>query len=286
MAPWDIGSDEANSSFAPSGAPWNYNVGIEFRISEKMTDSTRFGYNETVTQKWFYNNESQKMEKDFPDFVLYVKYTNEKDIKEDPMYKMCLKAAAQLGVPLKIFNFEKNLEREQLKIEKYLKIFTGEEKNDTGLTEEKILERIIVDIENNRSGLKFADRSFREAYFTDEMRDRVYERIHKVILKYKDTDAEKHKKILSCFKNVLKDEVLRQISTTGESVSDLKNKTFFLNQMYLCKGKKIEGRHAKKERIANSLISMYKNYEVTLEDTRRVEEVFSSRNGNDAGEER
>ena len=66
----------------------------------------------------------------------------------------------------------------------------------------------------------------------------------------------------------------------------MKNKTFFLNQMYLCKGKKIEGRHAKKERIANSLISMYKNYEVTLEDTRRVEEVFSSRNGNDAGEER
>ena len=286
MAPWDIGSDEANSSFAPSGSPWNYNVGIEFRIPEKMIDSTRFGYNETVTQKWFYNNESHKMEKDFPDFVLYVKYTNEKDIKEDQMYKMCLKAAAQLGVPLKIFNFEKNLEREQLKIENYLRIFTGEEKNDTGLTNEKILEKIIVDIENNRSGLKFADRSFKEIYFTDEMRDKTYERIHRAILRYKDINGGEYKKILLCFKNVLKDEILKQVSTTGESVSDLKNKAFFLNQLYLCKGKKITGRPAKKERIANSLISMYKNYEVTLEDTRRVEEVFSSRKGNDAGEER
>ena len=231
-APWDMGSNSANFSFATLMAKWNYNnVGIEYRTPNKMPDATRCEHNEVATQRWYWNKELNEIEQDKPDFVIYVKTKTDMDMESDRKYKMCVKAAAQLDIPLRIIDVEKNFKREQNRIEKYMRIFAGKEKNKTGMTEEEILERIIVDIENNRVAIGLAEEKLKKRYFTNEMRDEIYLKINEVIDGYKAVDGEKYKKLVFKFQKLMTEERLKGVTSAGMIIERFdKNSNFFIQQ--------------------------------------------------------
>ena len=240
MAPWDIISNDANYSFSTSSVKWNFNKGIQFRIPDKMVDTTRDNHNETVSKKWFWNEDLKKLERDKPNFVLYVKTKSDLNIEEDPQYKMSIKAAAQLKIPLKIIDMQRNIEREQNKIENYLKALTHE--NKTKMTEEEIIRKVIVDLENNRTAMRFADNELKQIYFTDEMREKVYDTICNIILEYRNTNPNKANNLQLCFEKAISDEI-KKAYTNAEKITDsYSEKNFFM----LKKAKLLNTRNIKK----------------------------------------
>lgn len=240
MAPWDIVSNGANYSFSTSSVKWNFNKGIQFRIPEKMIDTTRDNHNEVVSQKWFWNEKNQKLERDKPNFVLYVKTKSDINIEEDSQYKMSVKAAAQLGIPLKIIDMEKNIEREQNKIEGYLKALTKE--NKTKMTDEELVNKVIVDMENNRTAMRFADIELKQKYFTDDMREKTYNTIIDMISNYEKTNPDKAKSLQLCFEKAMSNEI-KKAYTNAEKITDsYYEKNFFMYQ----KARRMDTRNIKK----------------------------------------
>ena len=228
MAPWDIVSNEANYSFSTSSVQWNFNKGIQFRTPEKMIDMTRDNHNEVVSQKWFWNEKSQKLERDKPNFVLYVKTKSDINMEEDPQFKMSIKAAAQLGIPLKIIDMERNIEREQTKIENYIQAIT--QINKTKMTDGEIIKKIIVDFENNRTAMRFADEELKQKYFTDEMREKIYDTIIEIINNYENTNPEKAQNLRASFENAMTEEV-KKAYTNAERITDsYYEKNFFIQE--------------------------------------------------------
>lgn len=234
-APWDIVSNSANYSFSPSSVSWNFNKGIQFRIPDKMLDMTRDNHNETVTQKWFWNETTQQIERDKPNFVLYVKPTSETDVTTDPQYEMSIKAAAQLGIPLKVLDMEKNIAREQEKIVQYLKILEGKVENNTNprMSEEELIQKIIVDLENNGVAMRFADEKLHEKYFTKKMTVNTYLAILAKINSYKDVEPEKYDRLIKCFEKAINDEQGKMYTSTGKITDSVNDRWIFLN----CKAK-------------------------------------------------
>lgn len=228
MAPWDIVSNGANYSFSTSSVKWDFNMGIQFRIPERMIDYTRDNHNEVVSQKWFMNERKQQIERDKPNFVLYVKTKSDINIEEDSQYKMSVKAAAQLGIPLKIIDVEKNIEREQNKIEGYLKALTKE--NKTKMTEEQIIKKIIVDMENNRVAMRFADEELKQKYFTDNMRENTYDAIIDVISNYEKTNPDRAKSLQLAFENAISDEIEKAYTNTEKTTDFYDEKDFLIYQ--------------------------------------------------------
>lgn len=230
-APWDIVSNSANYSFSPSSVPWNFNKGIQFRIPDKMLDMTRDNHNETVTQKWFWNETTQQIERDKPDFVLYVKPTSETDVTTDPQYEMSIKAAAQLGIPLKVLDMEKNIAREQEKIIQYLKILDGKVENNTNpkMSDEELIQKIIVDLENNGVAMRFVDEKLHEKYFTAKMTVNTYLSILAKINSYKDVEPEKYDRLIKCFEKTINNEQEKMYTSTGKITDSVDDRWIFLN---------------------------------------------------------
>lgn len=228
MAPWDIVSNEANYSFSTSSVKWNFNKGIQFRIPEKMIDMTRDNHNEVVSQKWFWNEKHQKLERDKPNFVLYVKTKSDINVEEDPQFKMSVKAAAQLKIPLKIIDMERNIEREQTKIENYIYALT--QKNKTGMNDEEIIKKIVVDFENNRTAMRFADEELKQKYFTDEMREKVYDTIIELINNYENTNPEKAKTLKTSFEKAMTEEAKKSYTNAEKITDSYYEKNFFIQE--------------------------------------------------------
>ena len=200
-----------------------------------MLDMTRDNHNETVTQKWFWNETTQQIERDKPNFVLYVKPTSETDVTTDPQYEMSIKAAAQLGIPLKVLDMEKNIAREQEKIVQYLKILEGKVENNTNprMSEEELIQKIIVDLENNGVAMRFADEKLHEKYFTMKMTVNTYLSILAKINSYKDVEPEKYDRLIKCFEKAINDEQGKMYTSTGKITDSVNDRWIFLN----CKAK-------------------------------------------------
>ena len=228
MAPWDIASNRANYSFSTSSANWDYIKGVQFRTPENMIDATRDNHNEVVTQKWFWNEQEQKLERDKPDFVIYMKTSLNPE--EDPQYKMSIKAAAQLGIPMKIIDFEKNIQREQQRVIKYLQVLEGKIPNDTKMTDEQLIRRIILDTENNRVAMRFADEEYQSKYFTSETRDSIYDAISQRIVEEKDKNPEKYKVLKRCFDETMLLEEQKEHTNTGYATDSEREHGFYVRQ--------------------------------------------------------
>lgn len=228
MAPWDIASNRANYSFSTSSANWDYKKGVQFRTPENMIDATRDNHNEVVTQKWFWNEQEQKLERDKPDFVIYMKTSLNPE--EDPQYKMSIKAAAQLGIPMKIIDFEKNIQREQQRVIKYLQVLEGKIPNDTKMTDEQLIRRIILDTENNRVAMRFADEEYQSKYFTSETRDSIYDAISQRIVEEKDKNPEKYKVLKRCFDETMLLEEQKEHTSTGYATDSEREHGFYVRQ--------------------------------------------------------
>lgn len=228
MAPWDIASNRANYSFSTSSANWDYKKGVQFRTPENMIDATRDNHNEVVTQKWFWNEQEQRLERDKPDFVIYMKTSLNPE--EDPQYKMSIKAAAQLGIPMKIIDFEKNIQREQQRVIKYLQVLEGKIPNDTKMTDEQLIRRIILDTENNRVAMRFADEEYQSKYFTSETRDSIYDAISQRIVEEKDKNPEKYKVLKRCFDETMLLEEQKEHTSTGYATDSESEHGFYVRQ--------------------------------------------------------
>lgn len=228
MAPWDIASNRANYSFSTSSTNWNYKKGVQFRTPENMIDATRDNHNEVVTQKWFWNEQEQKLERDKPDFVIYMKTSLNPE--EDPQYKMSIKAAAQLGIPMKIIDFEKNIQREQQRVIKYLQVLEGKIPNDTKMTDEQLIRRIILDTENNRVAMRFANEEYQSKYFTSETRDSIYDAISQRIVEEKDKNPEKYKVLKRCFDETMLLEEQKEHTSTGYATDSEREHGFYVRQ--------------------------------------------------------
>ena len=228
MAPWDIASNRANYSFSTSSANWDYKKGVQFRTPENMIDATRDNHNEVVTQKWFWNEQEQRLERDKPDFVIYMKTSLNPE--EDPQYKMSIKAAAQLGIPMKIIDFEKNIQREQQRVIKYLQVLEGKIPNDTKMTDEQLIRRIILDTENNRVAMRFADEEYQSKYFTSETRDYIYDAISQRIVEEKDKNPEKYKVLKRCFDETMLLEEQKEHTNTGYATDSEREHGFYVRQ--------------------------------------------------------
>ena len=228
MAPWDIASNRANYSFSTSSANWDYKKGVQFRTPENMIDATRDNHNEVVTQKWFWNEQEQRLERDKPDFVIYMKTSLNPE--EDPQYKMSIKAAAQLGMPMKIIDFEKNIQREQQRVIKYLQVLEGKIPNDTKMTDEQLIRRIILDTENNRVAMRFADEEYQSKYFASETRDSIYDAISQRIVEEKDKNPEKYKVLKRCFDETMLLEEQKEHTNTGYATDSEREHGFYVRQ--------------------------------------------------------
>ena len=228
MAPWDIASNRANYSFSTSSANWDYKKGVQFRTPENMIDATRDNHNEVVTQKWFWNEQEQRLERDKPDFVIYMKTSLNPE--EDPQYKMSIKAAAQLGIPMKIIDFEKNIQREQQRVIKYLQVLEGKIPNDTKMTDEQLIRRKILDTENNRVAMRFADEEYQSKYFTSETRDSIYDAISQRIVEEKDKNPEKYKVLKRCFDETMLLEEQKEHTNTGYATDSEREHGFYVRQ--------------------------------------------------------
>lgn len=228
MAPWDIASNRANYSFSTSSANWDYKKGVQFRTPENMIDATRDNHNEVVTQKWFWNEQEQRLERDKPDFVIYMKTSLNPE--EDPQYKMSIKAAAQLGIPMKIIDFEKNIQREQQRVIKYLQVLEGKIPNDTKMTDEQLIRMIILDTENNRVAMRFADEEYQSKYFTSETRDSIYDAISQRIVEEKDKNPEKYKVLKRCFDETMLLEEQKEHTSTGYATDSEREHGFYVRQ--------------------------------------------------------
>ena len=201
---------------------------MQFRTPENMIDATRDNHNEVVTQKWFWNEQEQRLERDKPDFVIYMKTSLNPE--EDPQYKMSIKAAAQLGIPMKIIDFEKNIQREQQRVIKYLQVLEGKIPNDTKMTDEQLIRRIILDTENNRVAMRFADEEYQSKYFTSETRDSIYDAISQRIVEEKDKNPEKYKVLKRCFDETMLLEEQKEHTNTGYATDSEREHGFYVRQ--------------------------------------------------------
>ena len=233
-APWDIVSREANHYFSPSSVSWDFNNGIQFRLPNKVLDATRDNHNETVTQKWYWNKETQTLERDKPNFVLYMKPTSDTDISQDSQYAMSVKAAAQLGIPLKIIDVEKNMAREQEKILNNLSQFCKMlDREDVSIEDaEKQMKKIIVDFENNKVAMRFVDEKVSQNYFTSQVNEHLYSTITSKIKDYEKVDEKGYKQLSQCFEDIMTDEQEKLYTNTGRFTSGITDR----GRLLRCKG--------------------------------------------------
>ena len=209
MAPWDIISNNANLSFSPSSVKWNFENGIEFRTPEKLLNNMRFSHNEIVTLKWSYNEKIKKVQKDKPNFIVYFNdlIKDELDYREKDDWRISKKAATQLEIPIIIINREEILLKEKEKIIKSLKNFTK-------TLEENILEKIIIEFENNRSSMRYVKEELKEKYFTEKDRKKFFEIVEKEIIKIRKINYSKYKIIIKKLLEIIEEEINKYTTNT------------------------------------------------------------------------
>lgn len=185
-APWDIGSNSANTQFATAIT----NVKTKFLNPTMQINYTRHTHNEMVYDRREHKKGiiSKKMQ---PSYIVYIPdYLQNKKPEEikrilsgsnrdavlkefmenDPLWEKTQKAAAEFGVPIVIIDRVHHAEREHAKIEERLKQF--EESQNPSL-----LSGIITEFENNRTGNRDYHNQVCENFFSEKMINTYIQRI-------------------------------------------------------------------------------------------------------------
>lgn len=191
-APWDIGSNGANQKFATA----NMKEHIKFLNPKMQVNCTRHTHNELVfDRRNFKKGEiSQKMQ---PSYIVYIpeylqgKSSQEIDeillnnnsneimqefMEQDELWEKTKKAASQFDVPIVIIDRLHYAQQEKEKIEGNLKAF--EETHDP-----KLLNTIITEFENNRTGYREYHEAICNKFFSDKVMNTYLKRIVQAIEK-------------------------------------------------------------------------------------------------------
>lgn len=254
QAPYDIGSNEANTSFDVV----NERTGLpaKFLKPQQMIDSTRHGHNEFVFERLAYNRKTDKLEKRKPNCIIWIEEGEEKSNNE--RWKMTKKAAAQIGVPIVIINRERFLAKEEQKIAEMLNDFLNlKEDEEKSVPVEKILSKIITKFENNFTGNLFAKTDLKEKYFTPEQRENILNEIDAKIEDLKKEDLNKYYKCIKEMKEIAVSEIKKH-SNAGDTP------WFAWTEIMSKYERKIE-EYENTLKIAN-LHNSYKEKEITLEE--------------------
>lgn len=258
QAPYDIGSDMANTSFdvvnGKTGLP------AKFLAPQQMIDSTRHGHNEFVFERLAYNSKTDKLEKRKPNCIIWIEEGEEKS--NNKRWKMTKKAAAQIGVPIVIINRERFLIKEEQKISEMLNEFLNpKEDGEKVIAIEKNLSKIITKFENNYTGNLFAKTELKEKYFTPEQREILLNEIETKIEDLKKEDLNKYYKCIKEMKEVAVSEISKH-SDAGDVPE------FAWTEIMSKYERKIE-EYENALKIAN-LYKSYKEKEITLEEFNKI----------------
>lgn len=222
LAPWDIASDLANKKFSPGSVKYDYMTGIQFRIPQELINSTRHNHNEAVKRKWYFDKNRQMVYKERPIAVMYVqpKLEQTDEERENTIgWKTAKKAAKQLGnVKIRIVNLEKILIEQQREMEELKNIFLGKAENTLDLTNEELIEKMIIKFENNRVTMRYVPENLQQNYFTNKDSKELYSMIKNRIEEIENPDEAK--RLNEKFKQVLINELRKTHSITGMQVED------------------------------------------------------------------
>lgn len=224
-APWDIISSKANTSFSISGAKWNLENGIQIVPPREMINATRHGHNEFVSDRIIYDEKTKKICKELPSYVIWLKENPNENNEEREKYKrwrITKKAAAQLNIPIVIIDRPEILKSEIQKWTNDLKIYTGEADNNENISDKKLLEQIILRLENNKCSSKYAkNKIIREDFFNDEQRKIMFKQINKRIEKFKQEDPERYEENLKALIEITDNEIRKEKTSTGREIADV-----------------------------------------------------------------
>lgn len=220
MAPYDLVSNKANTSFSTINGD-KTDRGVCFLPPKEMIDSTRHGHNEVVFERNSF--EGNKIKKRLPNYVVWIKESNDEDIEKDEELKKrwesTKKAASQLNIPIVIIDREYFAEKEKIKIQKMFEILSGKSENYLEMSRIEIMREIIVQFENNVTGLRFANESIKNKYFTDIDRENNIKRILENIRMKKENNYKEYRTELIELYSILDNESLKKYSITGKEVN-------------------------------------------------------------------
>ncbi len=236
-APWDIISSKANTSFSISGAKWNLENGIQIVFPREMINTTRHGHNEFVSDRIIYDEKNKKICKELPSYVIWLKENPNENKEEREKYerwRITKKAAAQLNIPIVIIDRPEILKSEIQKWTNDLKIYTGEVDNNENISDKKLLEQIILRLENNKCSSKYAkNKIIREDFFNDEQRKIMFKQINKRIEKFKQEAPERYEENLKALIEITDNEIRKEKTSTGREIADVDVKFYkIINEKY------------------------------------------------------
>lgn len=263
MAPWDIVSASANTSLAINSMHWNepYTNGTQFRIPQELTDFTRHGHNEIVSERLIIDG--KKFTKDEPDYILFfteagetidlyenllasndfeeklklIKEKNNNLSAEDyeflnaDRWRISKKAAAQLHKEINVIDKDEFRECEEIRLKQLLDAFENPtktidfiEESDFNLSQSELLKKIVVEFENNVAGNQFSRNT---GYFTPQNRSEIYDRINKKVISYKRSNPSLYSELSKTMEDVYTTEYHKSFSNVGKPVASQEFKNFY-----------------------------------------------------------
>lgn len=175
-------------------------IPVTFLGPQKCIDETRYIHNETVIALRDYNGE--KGEKIQPDYIVYTYATEEID-ENDERWKKSIKAAKQFNLPIVTVNRLKIAINERRKIDNIISRISQINSED----ELPDFERIIIDFENNKTGMLDSFPNLIEKYFSDDAMKEIIERTCSQIVELQKNGRKSiADKLITRFENVIKRE--------------------------------------------------------------------------------
>lgn len=217
-ASWDIMSNAANQEFSAASEKWNTNSGIQLRLPQEMINNTRHPYNEFDFEKLIYDEENKEFNGDKPQYIVYVKEPDV-ELEKDDKWRVSKKAAGQLNIPIVIIDREKHVKREWEKVEELQDILLGKRENKDNISEENLMENIILKFENNVNSVR-GIAGLSKKYFTSEDRKNITDNIVKYIKSLESTDFNKYQQLFNKFKDIVQNERDKIVSNTGAKVAN------------------------------------------------------------------
>jgi hypothetical protein len=220
-----------------------------------MIDYTRQGHNEAVQVNGTYNEETKKVEECQEDVVVYVKERINDKVEKDDRWRMTIKAAAQKGKDVKIICRERSAISETKKIKQMEQQLLGKAKREKDLTDEQLIERMIVEFENNKISMRYASEELQEKYFTDLQREELLQRIENYIDVFKESDWDKYHQLVKKLASIYSNELGKTITNTEKVVNDnIANfEYYYAKFIELCDNFRDDEKRYKKDSIKTEL---------------------------------
>lgn len=236
-------------------------TGVQFRTPTKNTDNTRHGHNEAVSERLV--SDGKKFTKDEPDFILFMteagetieeyeallktedfnerlKLVNEKEkdltdeeykILNADKWRVSKKAAMQLNKDIYTMDRDEIRECEEKRLEQLLEAFENPERNidfiedkDKNLSEMELLEKVIVEFENNVTGTSFARN---KGLFDAKNREYIYNRIQTRIDSMKKSNPVRYNELYDKLEEICEAEFNKSYSNVGKEVALPSFKEFY-----------------------------------------------------------